>query len=151
MLIRVLGRGCALAIVLLLAAVNARAQFDTGSIVGTVRDMSGAVVPGATVTLTNAATGLSVTKTTDAGGNYEFFTVRPGIYLVTAEQTGFALALAENVQVQVAARMRVDLQMAVGQVSERVEVVAASPLLETDTSQRSQVITGDQTREAATT
>src|SRR5205814_9990613 len=84
--------------------------------------------------------------TTDAEGNYEFFTVRPGIYLVTAEQRGFAMALVDNVQVQVAARMRVDLQMAVGQITERVEVTAASPLLETETSQRGQVITGEQTR-----
>jgi Carboxypeptidase regulatory-like domain/TonB-dependent Receptor Plug Domain/TonB dependent receptor len=137
---------CLLAILLMLPAAPAHAQFDTGSIVGAVRDATGAVVPGATVTLTSAATGLSVTKTTDAEGNYEFFTVRPGIYLVTAEKTGFALALVENVQVQVAARMRVDLQMAVGQVTEKVEVVAASPLLETETSQRGQVISGEQTR-----
>src|SRR4051812_4776825 len=124
MLIRVLGRGCALALLLILPATQARAQFDTGSIVGAVRDVSGAVVQGATVTLTNAATGLSISKTSDADGNYEFFTVRPGIYLVTAEKAGFALALVENVQVQVAARLRVDLQMAVGQLTERVEVVA---------------------------
>ena len=140
MLSRVPGRGCALALLLMLSAASARAQFDTGSIVGTVRDMTGAVIPGATVTLTSSATGLSIAKTTDGDGNYEFFTVRPGIYLVTSEKAGFALALAENVQVQVAARLRIDLQMALGQVSERVEVVAASPLLETETSQRAQVI-----------
>src|SRR5437773_11000575 len=138
--------GYVLAILMMLTAAPAHAQFDTGSIVGAVRDATGAVVPGATVTLTNAATGLSITKTTDAAGNYEFFTVRPGIYLVTAEQRGFAMALVDNVQVQVAARMRVDLQMAVGQITERVEVTAASPLLETETSQRGQVITGEQTR-----
>ena len=97
MLIRVLCRGCTLAILLSLAAEEARAQFDTGAIVGAVRDTTGAVVPGATVTLTNAATGLSVAKATDAAGNYEFFTLRPGIYLVTAEKPGFALALVDNV------------------------------------------------------
>jgi len=69
--------------------------------------------------------------------------------VVTAERVGFALALVDNVQVQVGARMRVDLQMAVGQLSERVEVTAASPLIETDSSQRGQVITGDQIRELA--
>ena len=101
--------GSLLALLLLVLSTSApHAQFDTGSIVGTVRDTSGAVIPNATVTLTSSATGLSVTKRTDAEGNYEFFTVRPGIYLVTAEQTGFALALVENVQVQVAARVRVD-------------------------------------------
>ena len=92
----------------------AYAQFDSGSVVGTVHDATGAVVPAATVTLTNTATGISTTKTTDGSGNYEFFTVRPGIYVVTAEQTGFAMALVDNVQVQVAARMRVDFQMTLG-------------------------------------
>src|SRR5204862_2569181 len=84
-----------------------------------------------------------------ADGSYEFFTVRPGVYLVTAEKAGFSIALIDNVQVQVAARLRVDLQMAVGQVTEKVEVTAAAPLLETDTSQRGQVITGEQMRELA--
>ena len=68
------------------------------------------------------------------------------MYVVTAEKTGFALALVDNVRVQVGARLRVDLQMPVGQVTEKVEVTAAQPLLETDSSQRGQVITGDQTR-----
>ena len=76
----------------------------------------------------------------------EFPAVKPGIYVVTAEKTGFALALVDNVQVQVGARLRVDLQMPVGQVTEKVEVTASSPLVETDSSQRGQVISGDQTR-----
>ncbi len=143
---RILQRGLLLAIVLSVSAARAHAQFDSGSIVGSVKDATGAVIPNATVTLTNAATGLSVSKKTDPEGNYEFPTVRPGIYLVTAEQTGFALALVENVQVQVAARLRVDLQMSVGQLNERIEVTAAAPLLETETSQRGQVISGEQTR-----
>src|SRR2546425_1630556 len=142
-------RVCSIALVLSFFAVRASAQFDTASVVGTVRDSSGAVAPGATVTLTNTATGVSVTKTSSAEGTYEFFTVRPGIYIVTAEKTGFALALVENVEVQVAARLRVDLQMAVGQISEKVVVTATSPLIETDTSQRGQIITGDQMRELA--
>src|SRR5262249_26591573 len=125
-------------------ASRASAQFDTASVVGTVRDSSGAVVPEATVTLTNTATGVSAVKISNGEGSYEFFTVRPGIYLVTAEKTGFALALVENVEVQVAARMRVDLQMTIGQLTEKVVVTAASPLIETDTSQRGQVIGGAQ-------
>jgi hypothetical protein len=131
---------------LLLAALPAFAQFDSASVVGTVRDASGAVVPGAKVTLTHTATGISVVKTSTGDGNYEFTAVKPGQYVVTAEKAGFSIALVDNVQVQVAARLRVDLQMAVGQVTEKVEVTASSPLLETDSSQRSEVITGDQTR-----
>src|SRR5262245_50354321 len=134
-------------LLLLVGASPARAQFDTASVVGTVRDQSGAAIPGAKVTLTNTATSVSVTQTTRTDGNYEFVTVKPGIYVVTAEMTGFSMALTENVQVQVGGRMRVDLQLAVGQISEQIQVTAASPLIETDSSQRGQVITGEQTRE----
>lgn len=102
-------------------------------------------MPGATVTLTGTATGLSASKTTNAEGDYEFFTVKTGTYIVTAEKAGFSVALVDNVQVEVGARLRVNLQMAIGQLSEKVEVIASSPLLETDSSQRGQVITGEQT------
>jgi len=133
-------------IFLLGAAIpRASAQFDTASVVGTVKDVSGAIVPDAKVTLTNTQTGVSVIRATSGDGNYEFNTVRPGIYLVSAEKPGFSIALMDNVEVQVAARLRVDLQMAVGQLSERVVVTGTSPLVETDTSQRSQVISGGHT------
>src|SRR5258708_3756350 len=138
--------GSLLFLALLVGVAPAAAQFDTASVVGTVRDTSGAGVPGAKVTLTNSGTALSLLKLSAADGNFEFPAVRPGAYLVTAEKTGFAMALVDNVQVQVGARLRVDLQMAVGQLTEKVEVSAASPLVETDSSQRGQVITGDQTR-----
>jgi hypothetical protein len=128
---------------------RASAQFETASVVGTVRDASGAVVPDAKVTLTSTATGVALTRTTTGDGSYEFVTVKSGIYIVTAEKAGFSLALVDNVEVQVAARLRVDMQMAIGQLSEKVVVTAASPLIETDSSQRSQVITGDQMRELA--
>jgi len=126
---------------------RASAQFDTASVVGTVKDAQGATVPDAKVTLTNTETGVSAVRNTSSDGNFEFSNVRPGIYVVTAEKPGFSIALMDNVQVQVAARMRADLQLAVGQLSEKVLVTAASPLVETDTSQRSQVITSTQIQE----
>jgi hypothetical protein len=122
------------------------AQFETASVVGTVRDNTGGVVSGATVTLTNVETGVSLAKSTDDQGNYEFFTVRIGTYVVTAEKSGFAVAVADNVQVTVGARQRVDLNLQVGQLTERVEVTAAATRLETDTSHRGQIITGEQSR-----
>jgi hypothetical protein len=137
---------CVAMVVFLGGAGSAAAQFDTASVVGNVRDVSGAVVPDAKVTLSSATTGISLVKTSTADGNYEFPAIKPGVYVVTAEKTGFAMALVDNVQVQVGARLRIDLQMPVGQVSEKIEVTAAQPLVETDSSQRSQVITGDQTR-----
>jgi carboxypeptidase family protein/TonB-dependent receptor-like protein len=142
-------RASLLVLIFLLGAgiPRASAQFDTATVVGTVKDASGATVPDAKVTLTNTETGVSVVRTTAADGNYEFATVRPGIYIVSAEKSGFSMALMDNVQVQVAARLRVDLQMLVGQLSERVVVTAVSPLVQTDTSQRSQVITSTQIQE----
>jgi Carboxypeptidase regulatory-like domain/TonB dependent receptor/TonB-dependent Receptor Plug Domain len=125
---------------------TAWAQFDTASVVGTIRDNSGAIVSGATVTLTNVETGVTQTRTTDDSGAYEFATVRVGMYVLTAEKEGFSVAVADNIQATVGARQRVDLSLQVGQLSERVEVTAAVTHLETDTSQRGQVITGEQTR-----
>jgi hypothetical protein len=122
------------------------AQFETASIVGTVRDNSGAVVGGVTVTITHVETGVSSTRRTDEAGNYEFFTVRLGTYVVTAEKEGFAVAVADDVRVAVGARQRVDLNLQIGALTERIEVSGAVTRLETDTSQRGQVITGAETR-----
>src|SRR6476646_10355084 len=101
---------------LLLVAAPARAQFDTGSVVGTVRDSSGAVVAETKVTLTSSATGISVIKVSTSDGNYEFAAIKPGRYVVTAEKQGFSVALVDNVQLQVGGRLRVDLEMSVGQL-----------------------------------
>src|SRR5688572_11039360 len=131
---------------MLLLAVPAWAQFETATVVGTVRDSSGAVVPAAKVTLTNTQTGVALERISDANGNYEFFTVRIGAYVVTAEKTGFSIALVDNVQVTVGARQCVDLNMAVGQLTETVQVSSSAVLLQTDSSDRSQVITAEQTK-----
>ena len=120
------------------------AQFETATVVGTARDSTGAVVPGAKVTLTNTQTGVAAERTSDANGNYEFFTVRIGSYIITAEKPGFSVALVDNIQVTVGARQRVDLNMAVGALTETVEVSARAVLLQTDSSDRSQVITAEQ-------
>ncbi|MGH9314239.1 MAG: carboxypeptidase-like regulatory domain-containing protein, partial [Vicinamibacterales bacterium] len=116
----------------LLAARAADAQFDTASVVGTVKDSAGAVVPGATVTLTNADTNIAVTRVTDDHGNFEFMTVRVGRYKVTAELQGFSVAVADDIQITVGARQRVDLQLTPGSLTETVQVLGASPMLETD-------------------
>src|SRR5438067_13260813 len=91
-------------LVVLAFAAAAGAQFDTATVVGVVRDASGGVVPDAKVTLTNTATGVSVTRTTNSEGLYEFVTVRPGVYIVTAEKAGVAVSVAANGQDHAAAR-----------------------------------------------
>jgi hypothetical protein len=135
-----------LSLVVLLLAPAAYAQFDTATVVGTVKDNTGAVVPGATVTLSNLDTGIASTRVSDANGSFEFVTVRVGRYRVSAELQGFSIAVADNVAVTVGARQRVDLVLTPGNVTETVEVAGAATRLETDSSQRGQVITGDETR-----
>lgn len=124
----------------------AAAQFETAAVVGTVRDGSGAVVAGARVSLTNVETGVTLERTSDASGGYEFANVRIGRYVVTTDKAGFSVAIVDNVQVSVGARLRVDVTMAVGQVTETVEVRAAAVQLQTDSSDRGQVVSGEVTR-----
>jgi len=138
--------GLAVAVLVFALASTAAAQFETAAVVGTVRDASGAVVTDAKVTLTGADTGVSQVLTTDAAGAFEFFNVRVGRYITTAEKAGFSIALVDDVQVTVGARVRVDIQMAAGAVTETVEVKADGARLQTDSSDRSQVIGGELTR-----
>jgi hypothetical protein len=135
---------CLFLLMLLAGGVPAWAQFETASVLGTVRDSTGAVVPGATVRLLNVDTGVEATKVTDDSGSYEFFTVRIGNYDISTELSGFTPAKVTGVKVTIGSRQRVDLKMAVGQMTEAVEVTAAAAVLETDSSQRGQVITHEQ-------
>ena len=139
-------KACALALVLagLFHPRLALAQFDTATVLGTVVDASGAVVPGASVTLKNADTGITATTVTDSQGNFQFLNVRVGTYSVRAELQGFSAAVADNIPVTVNARQRVDLTMKVGDIGETVEVTGASRLLESESSDRGQVIGREQ-------
>ena len=104
--------------VLLLFCACLPAQFETAVVLGTVRDASQSAVPGAKVTLLNIGTGIQASTTTDDNGNYLFNNVKIGRYKVTVEKSGFTTAIASDFQVDVNARQRVDLALAVGQVSE---------------------------------
>src|SRR5262245_35622342 len=116
-------------------------QFDTASVLGTIRDESGAILTGATVKLTNEETGISVTGETDENGSYEFLTVKVGMYKIEASLASFSTARLEHVRVTVGARQRVDLMMKLGEVTTTIEVSASAALLvETDSSDRGQVI-----------
>src|SRR5688572_6147166 len=133
------------ALVAILASTSsAFAQFDTASVLGTVRDSTGGVVPGATVTLKNVSTGILANTVSDDKGDYQFQNVRIGSYTVRAELQGFSAAEAEDVQVTVNARLRVDLTLKVGNVGETVVVTGAAMLLESESSDRGQVIGKEQ-------
>ena len=138
---------CTLAFLSLFAAARpAAAQFETASVVGTVKDASGAVIADAKVTLTGLDTGVAQTRVADAAGAFEFFNVRIGTYAVTSEKPGFSIALVDGVQVTVGERRRVDVVMSVGALTETVEVRTGRAALQTDSSDRSQVISGELTR-----
>jgi hypothetical protein len=122
----------------------AAAQFDSATVLGTIVDASGAAVPGATVSLKNAETGITASTVTDGQGNFQFLNVRIGTYNVRAELQGFSTAIADNIAVTVNARQRVDLTMKVGSLGETVEVTGAARLLETESSDRGQVIGREQ-------
>ncbi len=126
------------------ATASAFAQFDTAVVLGAVRDPNGAVLPRATVTLKNLGTGVSVTAQTDNDGAYQFFNVKIGVYQVTAEAQGFARAVADNVQVTVNARQRVDLALKAGAVTETVTITSDAVQLETESSDRGQIINRQQ-------
>jgi hypothetical protein len=128
----------------LLPAATASAQFDAATVLGAVRDASGAVVPGATVTLKNTGTGISATTTSDQDGNYQFLNVRVGNYTVRAELQGFSAAEADTFAVVVNARQRVDLTLKVGNVGETVVVNGAATLLESESSERGTIIDKEQ-------
>jgi hypothetical protein len=130
---------------LFVSAVNtAFAQFDSATVLGTIRDSGGAAMPGVTVSLKNIDTGLSVTAQTDGDGSFQFTNVRIGNYRVSAEKQGFSTAVAERVNVTVNARQRVDLAMQPGAVTESVVITDAAQLLETDSSVRGQVVQREQ-------
>lgn len=128
------------ALLLFLFCLAVVAQFESGAVLGTVRDATQAVVANARITLMNVDTGIQTSTTTDEGGNYLFPNVKLGRYRVSAEMAGFATTVVDNVEVRVNARQRVDVQLAVGQVSERVEVSTGIAAVETDSTEKGQII-----------
>ena len=132
---------------ILLFSLVARAQFESASVLGYVKDQSGAAVPNASVTLTNSATGIVQTAKTDQEGRYEFSSIPIGPYFLKAEASSFAPTQSPPFTLTIDARQRLDLQLKSGQVNETVTVSAMPTLLETETSSRSQVIGSKQIEE----
>jgi hypothetical protein len=123
------------------------AQFDTAGVLGAVHDGTGAVVPQASVTLINLETGIASVRTSNESGEYEFASVHAGRYKITAKKDGFSEVIADNIVVTVGARQRVDLTLGLAKASETVEVIGEALALETDSSQRGQVISHTQALE----
>ena len=129
----------ALVFALAVAAAPAAAQEARGTITGTVRDSSGAVIPGASVTIVNVAMGTEVSVVTNDIGLFQAPYLLPGTYRVTAELSGFTKATRE-VELRIADRLEIDLSLAAGSTAETVNVTADTPLLETTTASLGNVV-----------
>ncbi len=111
---------------------TAYSQAVNGTILGTVTDATGAVVPNAKVTITETNTNISRSGQTNESGNYVFPDVPPGTYAVSMEQTGFKRERRSGVVVEVNSTARVDASLQPGSVSESVEVTGTPPAMQTD-------------------
>jgi hypothetical protein len=140
-LILMLGLGVA---ILSLPSLPAFAQIDTGAIVGTVRDTSGAVVPNAAVKVTNMATGITIQVTTNKSGEYLATPLIPGTYRVEVSSAGFQSEVTDNVVIHVQSRPSVDFTLKVGSVATTVQVESAAPLLQTQTADVGGVVNSQQ-------
>src|SRR5882757_5971865 len=120
------------------------AQYENGSVVGTIRDKSGAGIPNAVVTITNNATAVATKAATNGEGDYEVPSLHVGVYTIAATSSGFTNAVANNITVSVGGRQRIDLTLSVGATETTVEVSDVALQLETETSERGQVITNYQ-------
>ena len=119
--------------VLFLASI-ASAQGSLGRLAGTVLDSSGGVLPGATVTLTNVQTNQTATTVTTDTGAFVFPQLQPGIYKVVVELQGFKTASYTDIAINVGQEYSLTARLAIGQLSETVEVTgASSPLVQTTT------------------
>src|SRR5579871_6718733 len=113
-------------------APTVRSQsLDTALLRGTVSDSSGAVIPGATVTMTNIATGVSEKRPTDEAGRYLFSSLKAAPYTARVEAKGFKTLIRDNVVLRVGQQTDLDLKLEIGEISQRVEVTAEAPLLNT--------------------
>ncbi len=125
-------------------APGANAQATEGTILGTITDSSNAAVVGAHVRVTNVLTNIARTTVTNESGGYVVSNLPLGSYSVAAEMPGFKRAVQPPVEMTVKARIRVDLKLEVGEVSQTVEISAAAPLLKTDTAEVSNLVNNEQ-------
>jgi hypothetical protein len=132
---------CLLVMTVLAAfAGSAAAQEFRATVKGQVFDSSKAAVPGASVTVQNAETGEVAATTSNAEGNYTLPFLKPGLYTLTVELTGFQKHVRSGLRLEVNQTATINVQLAVGGVSEEVTVAAESPLLETSNANRGTVI-----------
>ena len=120
------------AVFLMFFGISAYPQGNTGRILGTVTDLSGAIIAGATVTVTDVQRGIARTLTADEGGQYAAPNLLPGTYSVKAEARGFRNIEHSWILLQVGNDLRVDLTLQPGEAAQTIIVTAETPLVESN-------------------
>ncbi|HKX29014.1 MAG TPA: carboxypeptidase regulatory-like domain-containing protein, partial [Blastocatellia bacterium] len=122
-------------------------ELTTGSVVGVVKESGGSVVPGASVTVTNRATGAQRTVTSSGSGDFSIPGLLPAVYDLKVEKTGFRAYLVEGLELKINQVARLEVPLQVGAITESVTVTGGTALLETDTAAVGQVIDSQRVRE----
>ncbi|MDX2030282.1 MAG: TonB-dependent receptor [Blastocatellia bacterium] len=123
---------------LVISTAPISAQQNTGSLSGTVTDQKAGIVPAAIVIATHKDTGLKTETVSTGAGVYVFASLPVGLYDVAVEKAGFKKLNRKNIEIRVAQRLALDLQLDIGNVTETIEVTAQGPLLDTETSEKGQ-------------
>src|ERR1700730_17246391 len=137
------GRSSYLCLLLLLCTVQLRADV-TGSISGYVRDASGAVLPKATLLVTQTSTGYTRTATTDGSGQYSILALPPGNYRLTASMAGFENGVVDNINLNVNDALKFDFALKVGNVNQSVSVDASTVQVDTASTSMGTTINSSQ-------
>jgi Carboxypeptidase regulatory-like domain/TonB dependent receptor len=142
-----MGKAILVVAFLISAAATSLAQVDTGSLVGTIKDSSGALLPGVTVTATNLDTGVNTVVKSGTTGDFVITPLHIGRYSVSAEATGFRKEVRRDLVVDVQQMIQLDFTLKVGSVTESAEVSGATPLLETESASLGDVVTSETVEE----
>ena len=134
-------RACFAVMLLTLLASALFAQSERGTITGSVHDSSGALIPGAKVSINNAATGSSISATTNSSGEFSVPSLSVGTYSVRVEKEGFRPALVSGLTLNASSTLRADVNMEVGATNQAIEVQAAAIQLSTEDAKVSSAVT----------
>jgi len=137
----------AVLIAALMATTAVWSQESRGTILGRVTDTSGSVVPESNIQATNLATNVTLKGVTNQEGNYYFPFLIPGLYRITAEKSGFKRVVRDAIELNVNARLELNLTLEVGAVADTITVMGEAPLLDTTNGSVGRVIDSRETRE----
>lgn len=126
---------------------SAWAQESRGTVLGRITDSSGAVIPGATIQVTNKGTGVTLKGQSNGEGNYFFSFLNPSLYKISVQHEGFKGNVRDDIEVNVAARLELNITLEVGAVGDTITVTGEAPLLDTTNGSLGRVIDSKETRE----